>query len=144
MLLVDYYRAAPDLVHFSQYWCPDTTMMDKIKVGRFTENLKLLGKWSWCSLGLHPPSSLSSFTGFFELPRSQRPGLLSDPRARLQSAEQHPLGGSGSGYGCSPSQTCLDTELTGMEWWLSNVKTCLWKNKCMKIYQNFETALLWV
>lgn len=33
MLLVEYYRAAPDLVHFSQYWCPDTTMMDKIKVG---------------------------------------------------------------------------------------------------------------
>lgn len=32
MLLVDYYRAAPDLVQFSQYWCPDTTMMDKIKV----------------------------------------------------------------------------------------------------------------
>lgn len=31
MLLVDYYRAAPDLVQFSQYWCPDTTMMDKIK-----------------------------------------------------------------------------------------------------------------
>lgn len=33
MLLVDYYRSAPDLIHFSQYWCPDTTMMDKIKVG---------------------------------------------------------------------------------------------------------------
>lgn len=32
MLLVDYYRTAPDIVHFSQYWCPDTTMMDKIKV----------------------------------------------------------------------------------------------------------------
>lgn len=31
MLLVEYYRAAPDLVQFSQYWCPDTTMMDKIK-----------------------------------------------------------------------------------------------------------------
>uniref|UniRef100_A0A671USP0 MPN domain-containing protein n=1 Tax=Sparus aurata TaxID=8175 RepID=A0A671USP0_SPAAU len=31
MLLVDYYRTAPDLVQFSQYWCPDTTMMDKIK-----------------------------------------------------------------------------------------------------------------
>uniref|UniRef100_A0A3P8QTI3 MPN domain-containing protein n=1 Tax=Astatotilapia calliptera TaxID=8154 RepID=A0A3P8QTI3_ASTCA len=31
MLLVDYYRAAPDLVQFNQYWCPDTTMMDKIK-----------------------------------------------------------------------------------------------------------------
>lgn len=44
MLLVDYYRAAPDLVQFSQYWCPDTTMMDKIKVGGFTENLKPLGK----------------------------------------------------------------------------------------------------
>lgn len=39
MLLVDYYRAAPDLVQFSQYWCPDTTMMDKIKVGGFIENL---------------------------------------------------------------------------------------------------------
>lgn len=34
MLLVDYYRGAPDLIHFSQYWCPDTTMLDKIKVGR--------------------------------------------------------------------------------------------------------------
>lgn len=33
MLLVEYYRAAPDLVQFHQYWCPDTTMMDKIKVG---------------------------------------------------------------------------------------------------------------
>lgn len=33
MLLVDYYRTAPDLVQFNQYWCPDTTMMDKIKVG---------------------------------------------------------------------------------------------------------------
>jgi hypothetical protein len=32
MLLVDYYRTAPDIVQFSQYWCPDTTMMDKIKV----------------------------------------------------------------------------------------------------------------
>uniref|UniRef100_A0A7N6AFN9 MPN domain-containing protein n=1 Tax=Anabas testudineus TaxID=64144 RepID=A0A7N6AFN9_ANATE len=31
MLLVDYYRSAPDLVQFNQYWCPDTTMMDKIK-----------------------------------------------------------------------------------------------------------------
>lgn len=31
MLLVDYYRTAPDLVQFSQYWCPDTTMLDKIK-----------------------------------------------------------------------------------------------------------------
>uniref|UniRef100_A0A667XHL3 MPN domain-containing protein n=1 Tax=Myripristis murdjan TaxID=586833 RepID=A0A667XHL3_9TELE len=31
MLLVDYYRTAPDLVQFNQYWCPDTTMMDKIK-----------------------------------------------------------------------------------------------------------------
>lgn len=32
MLLVDYYRTAPDLVQFNQFWCPDTTMMDKIKV----------------------------------------------------------------------------------------------------------------
>uniref|UniRef100_A0A8C6WE35 MPN domain-containing protein n=1 Tax=Neogobius melanostomus TaxID=47308 RepID=A0A8C6WE35_9GOBI len=31
MLIVDYYKGAPDLVQFSQYWCPDTTMMDKIK-----------------------------------------------------------------------------------------------------------------
>lgn len=31
MLLVDFYRNAPDLVQFTQYWCPDTTMMDKIK-----------------------------------------------------------------------------------------------------------------
>lgn len=38
MLLVDYYRSAPDIVQFNQYWCPDTTMMDKIKVGWFTEN----------------------------------------------------------------------------------------------------------
>lgn len=37
MLLVDYYRAAPDLIQFSQYWCPDTTMLDKIKV---TEGLR--------------------------------------------------------------------------------------------------------
>uniref|UniRef100_A0A3B3WB62 MPN domain-containing protein n=1 Tax=Poecilia mexicana TaxID=48701 RepID=A0A3B3WB62_9TELE len=32
MLLVDYYRTAPDLVQFNQYWCPETTMLDKIKV----------------------------------------------------------------------------------------------------------------
>lgn len=32
MLLVDFYRGAPDLVQFTQYWCPDTTMLDKIKV----------------------------------------------------------------------------------------------------------------
>lgn len=32
MLLVDFYRGAPDLVHFTHYWCPDTTMLDKIKV----------------------------------------------------------------------------------------------------------------
>uniref|UniRef100_A0A6Q2YTQ5 MPN domain-containing protein n=1 Tax=Esox lucius TaxID=8010 RepID=A0A6Q2YTQ5_ESOLU len=31
MLLVDFYKAAPDLVQFHQFWCPDTTMMDKIK-----------------------------------------------------------------------------------------------------------------
>uniref|UniRef100_A0A3P9NY45 MPN domain-containing protein n=1 Tax=Poecilia reticulata TaxID=8081 RepID=A0A3P9NY45_POERE len=31
MLLVDYYRTAPDLVQFNQYWCPETTMLDKIK-----------------------------------------------------------------------------------------------------------------
>ncbi|KAL1022954.1 hypothetical protein UPYG_G00034670 [Umbra pygmaea] len=31
MLLVDFYRVAPDLVQFQQFWCPDTTMMDKIK-----------------------------------------------------------------------------------------------------------------
>lgn len=41
MLLVDYYRSAPDLVQFNQYWCPDTTMMDKIKVGRFIDDLIL-------------------------------------------------------------------------------------------------------
>lgn len=40
MMLVDYYRAAPDLIHFSQYWCPDTTMLDKIKV---TEGLRVRG-----------------------------------------------------------------------------------------------------
>lgn len=34
MLLVDFYRGAPDLVHFTHYWCPDTTMLDKIKVGQ--------------------------------------------------------------------------------------------------------------
>ena len=38
MLLVDYYRAAPDVVQFSQYWCPDTTMMDKIKVEGLMED----------------------------------------------------------------------------------------------------------
>uniref|UniRef100_A0A8C5D667 MPN domain-containing protein n=1 Tax=Gouania willdenowi TaxID=441366 RepID=A0A8C5D667_GOUWI len=31
MLLVDYYKSAPDLVQFNQYWCPETTIMDKIK-----------------------------------------------------------------------------------------------------------------
>ncbi|XP_035377957.1 MPN domain-containing protein isoform X1 [Electrophorus electricus] len=31
MLLVEYYRAAPDLVNFSQMWCPDTSILDKIK-----------------------------------------------------------------------------------------------------------------
>lgn len=77
MLLVDYYRAAPDLVQFSQYWCPDTTMMDKIKVGRLTENLislsghdpdvltlsglhALSSRWPNCpSLRLPPQGSLS-------------------------------------------------------------------------------------
>lgn len=38
MLLVDYYRSAPDLVQFSQYWCPDTTMLDKIKVKNNNNN----------------------------------------------------------------------------------------------------------
>lgn len=32
MLLVDYYRTAPDLVQFNQHWCPETTMLDKVKV----------------------------------------------------------------------------------------------------------------
>ena len=32
MLLVDFYRGAPDLVQFSQMWSPDTTVLDKIKV----------------------------------------------------------------------------------------------------------------
>uniref|UniRef100_A0A8B9HST8 MPN domain containing n=1 Tax=Astyanax mexicanus TaxID=7994 RepID=A0A8B9HST8_ASTMX len=31
MLLVEFYRAAPDLVNFSQMWCPDTSILDKIK-----------------------------------------------------------------------------------------------------------------
>lgn len=38
MLLVDFYRGAPDLVQFTQYWCPDTTMLDKIKVRRLTSD----------------------------------------------------------------------------------------------------------
>uniref|UniRef100_A0AAR2ITZ1 MPN domain-containing protein n=1 Tax=Pygocentrus nattereri TaxID=42514 RepID=A0AAR2ITZ1_PYGNA len=32
MLLVEFYRAAPDLVNFSQMWSPDTSILDKIKV----------------------------------------------------------------------------------------------------------------
>uniref|UniRef100_A0A4W5QPR7 MPN domain-containing protein n=1 Tax=Hucho hucho TaxID=62062 RepID=A0A4W5QPR7_9TELE len=39
MLLVDFYRAAPDLVQFHQFWCPDTTMMDKIKVCSYKNSL---------------------------------------------------------------------------------------------------------
>ncbi|KAI4905490.1 hypothetical protein NFI96_014291 [Prochilodus magdalenae] len=31
MLLVEFYRAAPDLVNFSQMWSPDTSILDKIK-----------------------------------------------------------------------------------------------------------------
>ncbi|XP_031430457.1 MPN domain-containing protein isoform X1 [Clupea harengus] len=31
MLLVDFYRGAPDLVQFSQHWNPDASVMDKIK-----------------------------------------------------------------------------------------------------------------
>ncbi|KAJ8278905.1 hypothetical protein COCON_G00059710 [Conger conger] len=31
MLLVEFYRGAPDLVQFSQLWSPDTTVLDKIK-----------------------------------------------------------------------------------------------------------------
>ncbi|CAB1331413.1 unnamed protein product [Coregonus sp. 'balchen'] len=41
MLLVDFYRAAPDLVQFHQFWCPDRTMMDKIK--------------TYCKLNVHCP-----------------------------------------------------------------------------------------
>uniref|UniRef100_A0A8C9UXV5 MPN domain-containing protein n=1 Tax=Scleropages formosus TaxID=113540 RepID=A0A8C9UXV5_SCLFO len=32
MLLVDFYRTAPDLVQFSQLWSPEITVLDKIKV----------------------------------------------------------------------------------------------------------------
>uniref|UniRef100_A0AAR2LM26 MPN domain-containing protein n=1 Tax=Pygocentrus nattereri TaxID=42514 RepID=A0AAR2LM26_PYGNA len=40
MLLVEFYRAAPDLVNFSQMWSPDTSILDKIKVLTLT--------WWWC------------------------------------------------------------------------------------------------
>uniref|UniRef100_A0A8C2FJG6 MPN domain-containing protein n=1 Tax=Cyprinus carpio TaxID=7962 RepID=A0A8C2FJG6_CYPCA len=32
MLLVEFYRSAPDLVQFSQMWSPNTSILDKIKV----------------------------------------------------------------------------------------------------------------
>uniref|UniRef100_A0AAY4CVA5 MPN domain-containing protein n=1 Tax=Denticeps clupeoides TaxID=299321 RepID=A0AAY4CVA5_9TELE len=31
MLLVEFYKGAPDLVQFNQFWSPDTTVLDKIK-----------------------------------------------------------------------------------------------------------------
>ncbi|XP_062854908.1 MPN domain-containing protein [Trichomycterus rosablanca] len=31
MMLVEFYRTAPDLVNFSQMWCADTSILDKIK-----------------------------------------------------------------------------------------------------------------
>lgn len=63
---------------------------------------------------IHPPmgfsdSSLSSSSGLSELPRSERPGLFSDPRTRLQSAEQRTL--SAPGYYC-PSVS----DLPWQEW----------------------------
>lgn len=94
MLLVDYYRAAPDIVQFNQFWCPDTTMMEKIKVGGFIEDLELQNSFQDLRdepADLNCPSSSS---GLSELPRTQRPGLLSDLGARLQSAEQHAVTGS--------------------------------------------------
>ena len=97
MLLVDYYRAAPDIVQFSQYWCPDTTMMDKIKVRGFLPGCPLTwilrlfrGHHTWSNLSW---LFLSSSSGLPELPRPQRPGLLSDLRARLQSADQPAVSG---------------------------------------------------
>uniref|UniRef100_A0A4W6BQU0 MPN domain-containing protein n=1 Tax=Lates calcarifer TaxID=8187 RepID=A0A4W6BQU0_LATCA len=102
MLLVDYYRSAPDLVQFSQYWCPDTTMMDKIKVGLKLRNRFQLTSYNRTVMrGLRQGSSdpaadltcSSSSPGLSELPCPQRPGLLSDLGACLQSAEQHALSG---------------------------------------------------
>lgn len=98
MMLVDYYRAAPDLVPFSQYWCPDTTMMDKIKVGWWAVNLIYFwwnGPFIMPVEGLNSVTTPLSSTGLSELPCSQGPGLLSDLRACLQSAEQHKMSGTG-------------------------------------------------
>lgn len=59
MLLVDYYRAAPDLIHFSQYWCPDTTMLDKIKVTRGFEGPPVASGPDPCCPPPSPQGSLS-------------------------------------------------------------------------------------
>lgn len=61
MLLVDYYRAAPDIVQFNQFWCPDTTMMDKIKVGGSIKDLKLWNRHAGSSDIILPPSKLFVF-----------------------------------------------------------------------------------
>lgn len=59
MLLVDYYRAAPDLIQFGQYWCPDTTMLDKIKVARTPETGRSPSRLSLTSARALPQGSLS-------------------------------------------------------------------------------------
>lgn len=91
MLLVDYYRSAPDLVQFSQYWCPDTTMLDKIKVknNNNNNNIQISDQIWFLSVTLSVLLFFSPSSGLTELPRTQRSGLLPDPGARLQSAEQH-------------------------------------------------------
>lgn len=111
MLLVDYYRAAPDVVQFSQYWCPDTTMMDKIKVRGFLPGCPLTCTFRLYGEITHDQTLsyfLSSSSGLPELPCPQRPGLLSDLRARLQSADQPAVSGDllrMCACGCSPSQS---------------------------------------
>ncbi len=81
--------------------------------------------------GLHSPCSgwpnsynlLSSSSGLSELPCSQRPGLLSDLRACLQSAEQHALRGSAV-HACTRPLSFVPFRavLTGLEWRMYNVK----------------------
>lgn len=68
MLLVDYYRAAPDLVQFSQYWCPDTTMMDKIKVREFLPGWPLKMDAQTVSVHHHMIKPLRLFVFFFRAP----------------------------------------------------------------------------
>lgn len=143
MLLVDYYRSAPDLVQFSQYWCPDTTMMDKIKVGLKLRNRFQLTSYNRTVMrGLRQGSSdpaadltcSSSSPGLSELPCPQRPGLLSDLGACLQSAEQHALSGI-----CSAClhAAALHLKSSGLQTplahsWQVLVLTCVRCKTCLK------------